>query len=625
MTLISSCIVMKWNDDHLVAYIQSSNIDQNQIHEHCQSHLPPHMIPSKFIILDRFPLNANGKVDRKALPSPESRVPNIVNSDLELPVTPLEEHLRRIFRESFHTESPDINTSFGQMGGTSLDVMRALGLIRKEICTKIDAFHLFANPSIRQLARIIEAVPADQNALSFTTVPLQLKVDLKRPVPFLCVELVGILLLMFQWIFPLWFAYNYASFLMLLLMPLFHLLSYVVCQRVLLRSRTTEIKTDKLYSWQYYRWWFLNNLWCINNSYWLQHLVGTSVYNSYLRLCGARIGKDSHIYTILIDAPWLVEIGASTVIGEDVVFSIGSVTAGYYPISSNYYLHKIWLRQLIISSFRDSLDLISSYDALTSIFLRYLGAHIEDDVKIADIQHLLCFPTNLLHIKCGVTTFGGVKLTSFQLTKEGLCYLDKIELGSNVTLGNGCIIMPGTQLSSNTMVGSLTLVTRETTTHNNNSIILGIPACEMPFTLSNNIPSVHDLSYSNSFSNHNLVFTCIGTQFLIILFRAIGARIGSDVILSHINCLTDPHLVTIEDHVRLNMGAYIQCHTFEQRFLKEAPIIVKHSSVIMNSTLILSGATLHGQNRILPLTLVMKDDQLPSNTDWFGVPAQQVV
>ena len=49
-----------------------------------------------------------------------------------------------------------------------------------------------------------------------------------------------------------------------------------------------------------------------------------------------------------------------------------------------------------------------------------------------------------------------------------------------------------------------------------------------------------------------------GTQFLIFLFRVMGARIGYDVILPHIGCLTDPHLVTIGDHVRLNMGAYIQ-------------------------------------------------------------------
>ena len=69
--------------------------------------------------------------------------------------------------------------------------------------------------------------------------------------------------------------------------------------------------------------------------------------------------------------------------------------------------------------------------------------------------------------------------------------------------------MPGTRLSSKMIVGSLTLVTRETVIRNVNGILLGIPACEMPFTMSNSISLVNDLSSSNSFSIHTLLLTCI--------------------------------------------------------------------------------------------------------------------
>ena len=48
-TSISACVVIKWNDDHLVAYVQSSDIDEKQLREYCQSHLPLHMIPSIFL------------------------------------------------------------------------------------------------------------------------------------------------------------------------------------------------------------------------------------------------------------------------------------------------------------------------------------------------------------------------------------------------------------------------------------------------------------------------------------------------------------------------------------------------------------------------------------------------
>ena len=45
-TSISACVVIKWNNDHLVAYVQTSHLNENQLRQHCQSHLPPHMIPS---------------------------------------------------------------------------------------------------------------------------------------------------------------------------------------------------------------------------------------------------------------------------------------------------------------------------------------------------------------------------------------------------------------------------------------------------------------------------------------------------------------------------------------------------------------------------------------------------
>ena len=58
----------------------------SHLREHCQLHLPPYMIPSIFIILDKLPLNANGKVDRKLLPPPllSVRSPLPPRNDIEL-------------------------------------------------------------------------------------------------------------------------------------------------------------------------------------------------------------------------------------------------------------------------------------------------------------------------------------------------------------------------------------------------------------------------------------------------------------------------------------------------------------------------------------------------------------
>jgi hypothetical protein len=117
-TSISACIVMKWGDDHLVAYVQTSDINEEQLREHCQSHLPPHMIPSIFIILDKLPLNANGKPDRKRLPSPN--LSTFKESDS--PCNQLEERVHDVWCRVLRYDGQQISTttSFFSIGGHSL-------------------------------------------------------------------------------------------------------------------------------------------------------------------------------------------------------------------------------------------------------------------------------------------------------------------------------------------------------------------------------------------------------------------------------------------------------------------------------------------------------------------------
>ncbi|CAF1460176.1 unnamed protein product [Adineta steineri] len=86
-----------------------------------------------------------------------------------LPLTPLEEHLRCIFGEAFGNESPNINMSFEQMGGTSINVLWACSLIRRQIEIKIEPTLLFANPSVRQLACAIKPWLNIRNELSITS------------------------------------------------------------------------------------------------------------------------------------------------------------------------------------------------------------------------------------------------------------------------------------------------------------------------------------------------------------------------------------------------------------------------------------------------------------------------
>ncbi|CAF4019630.1 unnamed protein product [Adineta steineri] len=123
ITSISACVVVKWNDDYLVAYVQSSDINEEQLRQHCQSHLPPHMIPSIFIVLEKLPLNQNGKIDRKQLPSPDFSLSTLLSSDKsDTSLSQFEERLHTIWCEVLHCNENHISrtTSFFSVGGHSL-------------------------------------------------------------------------------------------------------------------------------------------------------------------------------------------------------------------------------------------------------------------------------------------------------------------------------------------------------------------------------------------------------------------------------------------------------------------------------------------------------------------------
>ncbi|CAF1528486.1 unnamed protein product [Adineta steineri] len=774
------------------------------------------MIPSIFIILEKLPLNQNGKVDRKLLPPPDfsSSVDNIVGN---VPRNILEQQLQNIFSQAFHIESPHVEVAFGQLGGTSLGAILALTLIRQQISNKIDIGLLFANPSIRQLAIAIEPllVFEELQETMFTT-NLSHEVHVRFS-PSFVIESVGIVFLVCQWLCPIIIIHRWYPFLFPVL-PAFHLLFYVICSCLF---SPCYIKADNLFSCNYYRWWFLDRLWN-NNIFWLQHILGTPLYNYYLRLCGARISLNTHIYTTTIDAPWLLEIddgswianetclnclyfndddtfnlssikiGSNCSIGtrsilfngvnmqnniivqpmssvtgfiasETIVdgeehksrpsdisivqsnrslsiwlkiyqiiaiisiicihyalliivykvysvgqipllisipfcwtlwsivgcfisllllkFIVGPCAAGeIYPIASWLYLQKIWLRQLIVSSFHYAWLLPTGYDYLYPYVLRWLAAHIEENVKIAEIDNFLSCPTNLLKLETGVTAFGGVLIVPTELTLTGGHRVDQIVLGSYTNLANGCSILPGSCLESETMIGNLTRISRETKSKCG-EVFMGIPARTMPFQMPVRseiqdqikiIPFWHtclshyiskclllsiysfgglvggsiihtilvcSLNRCRSYKKHHQIVEQIiarvnqdyeqfispflgNTQWLIRLFRAYGAHIGENVIMPDIFSITDYHLMTIGDDVRLNVRTQIQGHSFEQRILKLARVSIGNSCVLMSYSIVMPGCKLMGNNRLYPLTLIMKNDQLPLNTHWRGIPAQ---
>ncbi|CAF1595512.1 unnamed protein product, partial [Adineta steineri] len=150
---------MKWNDDYLVAYVQSCNVNEQELREHCQSHLPPHMIPSIFIMLDKLPLNQNGKIDRKLLPPPHFSSAHLTNSlELLLPTNDIEVSIHHIWCEVFKQNQISVDTNIFTIGGHSLIMMQLFHRYKIEFHLETNALsitHLFQHPTIIDHAQLI--------------------------------------------------------------------------------------------------------------------------------------------------------------------------------------------------------------------------------------------------------------------------------------------------------------------------------------------------------------------------------------------------------------------------------------------------------------------------------------
>ena len=112
----------------LTGYVVStSDVDDAELRRWCASRLPEHMVPDTVLVLDRFPVTANGKIDRRALPEPA--VP--VADDSPLSSDPLVVAVCETFAELLGVPSVGPDADFFALGGDSIVAMGLISRARK--------------------------------------------------------------------------------------------------------------------------------------------------------------------------------------------------------------------------------------------------------------------------------------------------------------------------------------------------------------------------------------------------------------------------------------------------------------------------------------------------------------
>lgn len=163
-------VTLTRDGQHLVAYVvaeQGVQWDaplQDTVREYLRQRLADYMVPSLYVPLAELPLNANGKLDRAALPEPamgpgaEQRTP---------PTTETEAALHALWADVLGHAEFGVHDNFFELGGHSLNVSRLYARLHKTFGVRIPLAVLFQQPTVAQQAAALDAArsqPADEQA-----------------------------------------------------------------------------------------------------------------------------------------------------------------------------------------------------------------------------------------------------------------------------------------------------------------------------------------------------------------------------------------------------------------------------------------------------------------------------
>ncbi|WP_316812011.1 polyketide synthase [Pedobacter heparinus] len=165
---IKQAVVTAKNDtggqSKLFAYLVAANqaLKTPDIRAYLEKHLPDYMIPSAFTWMDDFPKTSSGKVDKKALPAPEQKRPEL--AVLYTPATTLKEKkIAAIWEAVLELDKAGIHDNFFELGGNSLLALKTVSILRASAQIDLPITKLYQFPTIHAILNYLESGSSIKN------------------------------------------------------------------------------------------------------------------------------------------------------------------------------------------------------------------------------------------------------------------------------------------------------------------------------------------------------------------------------------------------------------------------------------------------------------------------------
>ena len=627
----TAAVALDINTQQLAAYLvpgKNEKINRKEIVKLLRQKLPYYMIPSTLDIILSLPMTSSQKIDRKLLPIPQTPLQFFAQKKIIPPSTEIEQEMVKIIAKNINRDDISMNDNFfDDLGGHSLLAAIVVSEMRElKIFENISVVDVYKFPILSDLAHELEKKKPK------TTEKREQKRDIHTPTKlsyYTCTFFQGLsllfLILLFgmEWLGP-FFVYSYyyqaengvIYSLFLSLLMYFALLPVLTAFAIGFKWAVLgKIKAGKYKLWgaYYFRFWIVDKL---INICPITYFTGTNIMNVFLRILGAKVGKNTYIDTSAISAFDLLKVGDNVSICTDSHLKGFTIADGYLYIGSIEIDDNSFIGTRCYLSNNTKMEKNSSIEDLTLI---PEGCTIPENenwggskaVKIGINQPQDCI--QLWSKKMSILSFAGVFLipliTMFAYF-PGMMLITHLDYSSE-----------GYRFLWMTIVVGVSFV-----------LLLTIIITILKWVLLGNIKEgkypVNSLFYYKKWFFDQLmklslhvIGTLYTTLYLQIWFKMLGVKIGRRVEISTVEFIS-PDLLVTGDECFLADSVSIGASHVRYGYIEIAKTYIGNRTFVGNSAVI-SPKTHLGNDVLVGVLSKMRNENLPAKdgTSWFGSPA----